>query len=401
LREDIPKDQTHINRFIEIITFFDYTMIMKDNFEKKMEKIRHKIILVDDNMVNLTMGRNILKPFYEVYPAPSAAKLFEILDNVLPSLVLLDIEMPEMNGYEAIKKMKSDPRFMDIPVIFLTAKSDESSELEGFDLGAADYISKPFSGPLLLKRIANQLLIVQQKKELRASHAAIKDYADNLEIKVRDKTREVINLQNAVLTTVADLVEFRDKLTGGHVSRTQLYLKALIDRLIMEGIYVDAIKKWDMDFFLPSAQLHDVGKIAISDLILNKPSKLTQEEFEIMKSHVNVGVDAIEKIMSNADEHQFLRHALLFTKTHHEKWDGTGYPSGLKGNDIPLEGRLMAIADVYDALISVRPYKEAFSHEKACKIIEDGKGTHFDPILIDVFLKISDEFEKASKKIGV
>jgi len=356
-----------------------------------MENTRHKIIIVDDSMAYLTMGKNMLKTFYEVYPVTSVAKLFEILEKVLPDLVLLDIEMPEMNGYEAIKKMKADPRLADIPVIFLTAKSDESSELEGFDLGAVDYVSKPFSGPLLLKRIASQLLIVQQKRDLQ-------DYANSLSEKVHEKTREVINLQNAVLTTVSDLVEFRDKHTGGHVNRTQLYLKALADELIREGIYADEIKNWDMEFFLASAQLHDVGKIAISDLILNKPGKLTPEEFEIMKTHVTVGVTAIEGIMHSANKHAFLNHALLVVGTHHEKWDGSGYPMGLKEKNIPLEGRLMAIADVYDALISVRPYKRVFTHEEACNIIEDGAGTHFDPVLVDVFKKIKGEFEKVVRE---
>ena len=356
-----------------------------------MENKRSKIILVEDNMSNLTMGRNMLKTFHEVYPAPSAAKLFEILENILPDLILLDIEMPEMDGYEAIKKLKADPRFVDIPVIFLTAKNDEDSELEGFNLGAVDYISKPFSGPRLLKRIANQLLIVQQKKDL-------KDYADNLGIKVREKTKEVVNLQNAVLSTVADLVEFRDKLTGSHVTRTQLYLKALVEEIVKEGTYADEVKGWDMDFFLPSAQLHDVGKIAITDLILNKPGKLTPGEFEIMKTHVPIGVDAIEKIINITERHAFLHHALLITGNHHEKWDGSGYPMGLKGMDIPLEGRLMAIADVYDALIAVRPYKKAFSHEEACKMIEDSSGTHFDPALIEVFRKVKDQFEKAARE---
>ena len=357
------------------------------------ESIRHKIILVDDNMATLTQGKNMLRVYYEVYPVPSAAKLFEILDNVMPDLILMDIEMPEMTGYEAIKKIKADPRFTGIPVIFLTAKNDESSELEGFELGAVDYVSKPFSAPLLLKRIANQLLIEEQKKDL-------KDYADNLEVKVRDKTKEVFNLQNAVLSTVADLVEFRDKLTGSHVNRTRLYLKALIDEMIKEGIYMDIIKDWDLDIFLHSAQLHDVGKIAISDLILNKPGKLTPEEFEIMKTHVMVGVDAIEKIMRNTNEHAFLRHALVVAGTHHEKWDGTGYPMGLKGSNIPLQGRLMAIADVYDALIAVRPYKKAFTHEEASKIIEEGSGTHFDPVLVEVFKKIKGEFKKVAEEIG-
>jgi len=362
-----------------------------------MNNTRHKIIFVDDNSANLNIGRSMLKDFYEVYPAPSAAKLFEIMENVIPDLVLLDIEMPEVSGYQAIKKMKTDPRFRDIPVIFLTAKSDESSELEGFELGAADYVSKPFSGPLLLKRIANQILIVHQKNDLLASRAKLKDYADNLEVKVTEKTKEVIDLQNGVLATVADLVEFRDKLTGGHALRTQHYLKALTDRLIIDGLYTDEMETWNLDFFLASAPLHDVGKIAISDMILNKPGKLSPDEFEIMKTHVEVGVKAIEKIMQNTHEHVFLEHALLVAGTHHEKWDGSGYPAGLKGADIPLEGRLMAIADVYDALIADRPYKKALPHSEARAIISDGCGSHFDPALVAVFENVQAQFEEASR----
>jgi putative two-component system response regulator len=346
--------------------------------------------MVDDNMAILTMGRNMLKTFYEVYPAPSAAKLFEILGSVVPDLILMDIEMPEMNGYETLKNLRADERFKDVPVIFLTVKNDESSELEGFDLGAADYISKPFSAPRLLKRIENQLLIAQQKKDL-------KDYADNLEEKVRSKTSEVLNLQSAILTTVADLVEFRDKHTGGHVNRTHFYLKVLIEELLQSGPYADEISKWNLDSFLSSAQLHDVGKIAISDAILNKPGKLTPEEFEIMKSHVTVGVDAIEGIMKNTTQHGFLNHALLIVGTHHEKWDGTGYPTGLKGKNIPLEGRLMAIVDVYDALISERPYKKPFPHEESCQIIEEASGTHFDPALVEVFKRVKDVFKDECK----
>jgi putative two-component system response regulator len=359
---------------------------------REMENTRSTVILVDDNMVELTRGKNILKTFYKVYPAPSAAKLFELLENVTPDLILLDVEMPEMDGYTAIKQLKADERFADIPVIFLTSKSDDSSELEGFDLGAADYLTKPFSGPLLLKRIANQLLIVR-------SQVALKDYAGNLEEKVREKTSEVIGLQNAVLNTVADLVELRDKFTGGHVTRTRLYVKALTEELIRKEIYKEEISAWDMDFFLSSVQLHDVGKIAITDGILNKPGKLTNEEFDIMKTHVTVGVDAIERIINNAHEDAFLRHTLSIAGTHHEKWDGTGYPLGIKGLNIPLEGRLMAIADVYDALISERPYKKPLAHEEVVKIIESGSGTHFDPALVEIFLVVADEFGRIAREI--
>jgi len=217
---------------------------------------------------------------------------------------------------------------------------------------------------------------------------------------VREKTKEVLNLQNAILTTVADLVEFRDKQTGGHINRTQQYLSFLIEELIREGIYSDETKEWEMDFLLPSAQLHDVGKIAITDLILNKPDKLTPEEFEIMKTHVTAGVAAINKIISVTDEHAFLHYALLFAGTHHEKWDGTGYPAKIKGAEIPLEGRLMAIADVYDALISTRPYKKPFTHEEAKKIIEESSGTHFDPVLVEVFQSVSDEFAEVALRLG-
>ena len=349
------------------------------------------VFIVDDSDVNLIKAKQALDEKYRVFTVPSALKMFSLFEKVIPDLILMDIEMPVMNGYEAIKKIKADSRLTDIPVIFLTAHDDETSELEGFDMGAVDYISKPFSSPLLLKRVNTQLLISSQKKELLVSRAALKDYADNLETKVRAKTKEVFKLQNAVLTTVADLVEFRDKQTGGHITRTQMYLQLMIEQLIKEGVYADQTCKWDKDFFLPSAQLHDVGKIAITDLILNKQSKLTPEEFEIMKTHVDIGVAAIEKIMNDTEEHAFLNYALLFAGTHHEKWDGSGYPNGLKGLNIPLEGRLMAIVDVYDALVSERPYKAPFTHEESKRIIIEGSGNHFDPALVKIFITVSDD----------
>jgi putative two-component system response regulator len=348
----------------------------------------------------MTAGKNILRAFYQVLAVPSAAKMFEILDKVIPDLILLDIEMPEMDGYEAIKLLKIDDRFTGIPVIFLTAKTDTDSELEGFDLGAVDYITKPFSPPLLLKRIDKELLIVRQRKELLEAHAELREYSENLEAKVQEKTEEILYLHDAVLATVVDMVEFRDKYTGWHIIRTQRYLKALLDEMVKTGVYANDISEWDLETIVQAAKLHDVGKIAIPDFILCKPGKLTEEEFDQIKGHVDAGVGAIEKIMGNTESHDFLLHALHIAGTHHEKWDGSGYPIGLKGNNIPLEGRMMAIADVYDALISVRPYKEALTHEKACEIIEEGAGTHFDPVLIVVFNNIKGEFEQIASKNG-
>ncbi|MDR0881147.1 MAG: response regulator [Candidatus Adiutrix sp.] len=352
------------------------------------------ILLVDDNMTNLTTGKEMLKDHYKVYPVPSADIMFDLLENITPDLILLDIEMPEMNGYEAIKRLKSEIRWAEIPVIFLTSRTDEGSELEGLSLGAIDYVAKPFSAPLLRKRIENHLMIETQRKQL-------KEFNTHLEDKVNLKTAQIFNLQNAVLTTVADLVEFRDDVTGGHISRTQKYMKLLLDKLIEDKIYADEMAGWDMDYLLPSAQLHDVGKIAISDLILNKPDKLTPEEFDIMKTHAAIGVQAIKKIEKNADEHAFLRHAGRIAGTHHERWDGTGYPSGLSGRDIPLEGRLMAIADVYDALISARPYKKRFSTDQARQIIEGGRGSHFDPVLVEVFARVADQFAMVARDMAI
>ena len=366
-----------------------------------MDRSKPKIILVDDTLANLAQGRAILRDYYAVYPALSAAKLFELLAKITPDLILLDIEMPDVNGYDTIKRLKADHRYRGIPVIFLTVRSDDGSELKGFELGAADYVTKPFSLSLLVKRIDHQLLIVSQHRELAASREAIKDYADNLEVKVKEKTAELFNLQSAVLSTFADLVEFRDKFTGGHVTRTKLYLKALIDELFRRGLHKEEVSRWNMDFLLQSAQLHDLGKITITDLVLNKPGKLTDGEFEVMKGHVDAGVEAIRRLIAYTEEHTFVQHALLIAGHHHEKWDGSGYPNGLSGEDISLEGRLMAIADMYDALISVRSYKDAFTHAEACEIIREGAGTHFDPELVEIFDAVAGEFDRIAHTVGI
>jgi putative two-component system response regulator len=363
-----------------------------------MNNDRKTIYLVDDNMTNLSIGKNALDDNYNVFTLNSGQRLLKMLEKNIPDLILLDIEMPEMNGYETIEHLKNKKETNDIPVIFLTASNDGVSELKGLSLGAVDYITKPFSGPLLLKRISKELEFARQKKELLKTQAELQNHLDNLEAIIKEKTAGVMKLQNAVLATVVDLVEFRDKHTGGHVIRTQLYLKSLIEALVRGGVYKDEMENWDVYEVLASAKLHDVGKIAVSDVILSRPNHLTAEEFEKMKLHVTAGVDAIEKIMSNADDQIALHHALSIAGTHHERWDGSGYPIGLKGKNIPLEGRLMAIADVYDALISYRPYKKAFSHEEACRTINEGAGTHFDPVLVTVFNSIEDEFKQIALK---
>ncbi|MDR2257976.1 MAG: response regulator [Treponema sp.] len=355
-----------------------------------MKNGRQIIFLVDDNMANLTAGKTMLKDHYDIFSMPSGNKLFEMLEKITPDLILLDIEMPEMNGYEALKKLKTEKKNHDIPVVFLTARTDSGSELEGLNLGAIDYITKPFSPPLLLKRLENHLLTRNQQR-------ALKDYNDNLQQMVQTRTRQVVDLQNSILNTVTEMVEFRDGVTGGHIERTQSYLKSLVDKLLAEKIYWEEVSSWNLDFLIPSAQLHDVGKIAISDTILNKPGKLSPEEFEIMKKHASIGEKAIENIMKKTPESDFLYHAKIFAGTHHEKWDGSGYPRGLQRTDIPLQGRLMAVADVYDALIAIRPYKKAFSPQEAEQIILDGKEKHFDPVLTELFQDLSPQFAQIAE----
>ncbi|MDR2485458.1 MAG: response regulator [Treponema sp.] len=346
---------------------------------------RKKIMLVDDNITNLTVGKNTLIEKYDVFTIPSGEKLFKMLEKIIPDMILLDVEMPEMSGYDVIKVLKKQEKTANIPVIFLTAKNDDGSELQGLSLGAIDYITKPFSPPLLLKRIEVHLLVESQKREL-------KEYNTNLQNMVWEKTKEVVSLQNAILKTVAELVESRDSITGGHIERTETYLKILVHAMKAQNFHTEETSSWDNDILFQSAQLHDVGKIAIKDNILFKPGKLNDEEFEDMKKHTTFGVQVIKKIEASTSEQIFLEHAKIFAGTHHEKWDGTGYPEGLKGRSIPLQGRLMAIVDVYDALLSERPYKKAFTHEEAVNIIKGNSGTHFDPELVDLFLSVSDKF---------
>ena len=348
-------------------------------------KDKQKIMIVDDNKANLTMGKSILNEQYDVYALPSSDKMFEFLMHVKPDLILLDIEMPGMNGYEIITILKAGKQYADIPVIFVTAKSSETDEYDGLALGAIDYVTKPFSPALLLKRIENHLLIQKQK-------AGLQDYNDNLVKMVKDKTQQIFEMHNAIISTMANFVEFRDNSTGWHINRTQKYLKALIEQLISDRVYSDEILLWDINNILLSSLLHDLGKIAISDTILNKPGKLTIEEFNIMKTHPQKGVQAIEKMEQFAGLSNLLEHAKLFAGTHHERWDGSGYPNGIAGEAIPLEGRIMAIADVYDALISVRPYKNSFTADKSASIIIEGSGSHFDPVLTETFTKLKDSF---------
>ena len=334
------------------------------------------IFVVDDNDTNLSVAKEALKDQYRVMTLPSAAKMFALMEKITPDIILLDIEMPEMDGFEALHRLKDNPAQADIPVMFLTGMNDPAIEARGFQMGVVDFITKPFSAPVLSNRIKTHL---------------------DIDAIIRERTARLQRLQNSLVFVLADMVENRDKGTGGHVERTTEYIKLLLDAMLEQGIYVDEICDIDFDLFVSSARLHDVGKIFISDTILNKPDKLTTDEFSVMKIHTTEGERIISQIVSRTgDDEAFLHHAKLFAGYHHERWDGKGYPYGLEGTKIPLQGRIMAIVDVFDALVSERPYKKAFVRDEAIDIIMKNTGTQFDPLLTDVFYKIREQFKRKS-----
>jgi putative two-component system response regulator len=306
----------------------------------------------------------------------SAKLMFNFLEKVVPDMILLDIMMPEVDGFEALKQLRGHDQFAHIPVIFLTSKREPETEALGFEMGVVDFITKPFSKPVLLNRIKTHLGI------------------ENI---IQERTNSLKRLKNGIVSVLANLVENRDTMTGSHIERTTKYLQLLLAAMQEHDIYAEEVKQWDLEATLSSARLHDIGKIVISDLILNKPGRLTPEEFENIKTHAMEGEKIIDSIIIESGDEAFLQYAKLFAGYHHERWDGTGYPYGVKGEDIPLQGRVMAIADVYDALVSVRPYKKAFTHEEAVKIILEGRGTQFDPKITDLFMEINGLFDEVIK----
>jgi putative two-component system response regulator len=338
------------------------------------------VFIVDDNDVNLIAAEKALAKHYNVFTLQSAFNMFELLENVIPDLILLDIIMPELNGLEAMARLKTDDRYLNIPVIFLTSKKDEETEIQGFELGAVDFISKPFSEAVLKNRVRIHLEIDDVIRDRMAMYQM--------------QTERLQKVKNSMVSVLAEMLESRDKTTGGHIERTSEYLRLLVNSMIERGIYADEAKSWDIDLVVTSARLHDVGKIAVSDLILNKPEKLTTGEFETMKIHAAEGERIIKKIVNQAGDEDFLHFAGLFAGYHHERWDGQGYPHGLKGEEIPLQGRIMAIVDVYDALSSERPYKPALSNEQVVNIIMEGRGKQFDPLIVDLFYEIKELFAK-------
>jgi putative two-component system response regulator len=356
---------------------------------------RPSILVVDDTPDNLVLMSNLLKDRYAIKVANNGEKALRIARAAEPpDLILLDIMMPGLSGHQVAQELTADPKTRDIPIVFLTSLASEEDETLGLELGAADYITKPIRPPVLLARVETQLNIKAAADFLRSQN-------DYLEQEVARRTREVMAIQDVTIHAMASLAETRDNETGNHIRRTQHYVKVLAEHLRGHPRFGHALDDATIMLLFKSAPLHDIGKVGIPDRILLKPGRLTPEEFEIMQTHTWLGRDSIEHAEKELGaDVAFLRLAKEIASGHHEKWDGSGYPEGRSGDDIPISARLMAVADVYDALISRRVYKEGMPHEQAVQIIRDGRGSHFDPDIVDAFLACVDSFREIARRFG-
>ncbi|MBP0604410.1 two-component system response regulator [Aeromonas sanarellii] len=353
------------------------------------------ILVVDDTPDNLMLMAELLKDKYRVKLANHGEKALRILaGDPLPDLILLDIMMPGLSGLQVAEQLQQDARTRHIPIIFLTSMAAVESELQGLALGAVDYITKPISPSRVLARVETQI-------KLKAAADFLRDQNDFLEQEVQRRTREVVAIQEVTIQAMASLAETRDNETGNHIRRTQHYVKLLAELLRDHPRFRHFLNDETIHLLFKSAPLHDIGKVGIPDHILLKPGRLTKEEFEIMMTHTTLGRDAIQRAEDQLGfPVDFLRLAKEIAYSHQEKWDGSGYPQGLSGDDIPISARLMAVADVYDALISHRVYKPGMPHEEAVDIIRQGGGWHFDPDVCAAFLSATEQFKAIAERFS-
>ncbi|TXT40149.1 MAG: response regulator containing a CheY-like receiver domain and an HD-GYP domain [Comamonadaceae bacterium] len=348
---------------------------------------RASVLIVDDDTGNLSLLGSLLQPYHDVLAAPTGERALKIAADIpKPDLILLDVLMPGMNGYDVLTSLRDNPTTRDIPVIFVTGLDSIDDEEKGLELGAVDYIAKPYRPRIVLARVHAQL-------ELKAARDWLANQNIWLEAEVARRMRDILLTQDITINALAGLAETRDTDTGNHILRTKEYVRILAKHLQTHPTFADYLTDEIVELLAKSAPLHDIGKVGIPDHILLKPGKLTEEEWTIMKTHSQVGALAIQSALRDADcSIDFLDIAKQIAHFHHEKWDGSGYPEGLKSQAIPIPARLMALADVFDALISRRVYKAAMPFESARDKIIEGRGSHFDPSIVDAFLATFDDF---------
>ena len=343
-----------------------------------MEGAKARILVVDDIDINRIILKEMLKDTYEIEEAENGKVAIARLLNSIekPSLILLDVMMPEMDGFTTLQIIKSNPQLAKIPVIFITAAADE--EQRGLAAGAVDYVVKPFKPEIVLLRVG--------------THIELTQYREKLEKLVDQKANELVAAKETFLETMANLIEYRSVESGQHVKRTKDLSALLVRKLLQEGPYADELASMNYGALIKAVPLHDIGKIAIPDSILLKPGKLTPEEFAVIETHTTVGGQVISSLIISGQDDEYLKHCYDICLYHHERWNGTGYPTKCAGTDIPLSARIVALVDVYDALVTERCYKKAFTHEEAAKIIQDSAGTHLDPAIVAAFLDVQDLF---------
>lgn len=356
--------------------------------KKTSSTFNWKVLIIDDSTEAIEILSNALPKNYKRQVATSGIKAIELLNRSpeIPDLILLDVLMPEMDGYEVCRYLKSDDRFKEIPVIYLSALTDTKDKVKAFQQGGVDYIVKPFQIEEIRARVDTHLKLHFFQKELEANNM-------NLTQIVHEQVKEISESQMATIFALAKLAESRDSDTGEHLYRIQKFCQLLADKLSLLPDYKEIIKPNFVDTLHKASPLHDIGKVGIKDAILLKPGKLTLMEFDEMKLHTTIGANTLEDVFKKYPNNYFIEIGIEIARSHHEKWDGTGYPDNLSGIHIPLSARIMAIADVYDALRSKRVYKDAYSHLETCSIIASERETHFDPILVDVFMDSEKVFE--------
>ena len=346
------------------------------------------VLIVDDEPINIKVLVELLRGDYALSVAKDGAQaLARMAAPPMPDLLLLDVMMPGLDGMSVCRRLKADPATAEVPVIFITAMGQSEDETRGFEAGAVDYITKPISPPVVQARVRTHLALREARRRLEVHNR-------ELEQRVAERTREVVQTQDVTIRALASLAETRDNETGNHIRRTQRYVRALAERLRAAPGFAERLDSRTVELLFKSAPLHDIGKVGIPDAILLKPGRHDEAESVVMRTHAALGRDAILGAEEeDGQENSFLRVAREIAYGHHEKWDGSGYPDGLAGEAIPLSARLMAVADVYDALISRRVYKPAFPHEQAVAMILAGRGSHFDPDVVDCFAAIADDFK--------
>ncbi|WPC44328.1 HD-GYP domain-containing protein [Clostridium sp. JS66] len=353
--------------------------------------IECKVLIVDDTEADIDILVEALGDEYDISVAMDGESAFENIDEEVPDIILLDIMMSGMDGYEVCSRIKENKITAKIPIIFLTAMTDINSKAKAFELGAVDYITKPFEILEIKARVNTHLCLRLAQNELLRQN-------EILEEKVIERTKKISLIQEAIIEAMACLAEYRDPETGAHIKRTKNYVKILCEELRKKQNFKNILNDNVIESIYKSAPLHDIGKIGIRDDILLKNGKLTDEEFNEMKKHTVLGYDFLVKVAEKFDDNSFLKCAIELARSHQEKWDGSGYPDGLIGKEIPLSGRIMAVADVYDAFASKRLYKSAFPHEKVVEIIVQGRLQHFDPEIVDAFINVQEEFRKIAYK---